>query len=798
MSCFAGTEFASTIVFCSLIPSVRADDGDDLANNLFSDLAPILALFGEQVAKQFLSESMGWADNILFAMAPLGVITGIISAIRVGGPSWLKAIVGRAREGRADVEIELMSSNSPDVGEMWNGQTIVRVLGSPSIFQLVYAPEKIEAAEDPASYIDILNGTNEFFRPAENQSGRHGDSDDSVGTPNPDDDYNQDIELRPLLFDPTHHSRQANNEICPPNISLNARGEAVSDWEKWLWALVGISAQLAVLVYEGLISYHTSWFGFTNRVQISPSQAFQLTTVGTVSLTFGMLICSYVIESASTETDWVRRDIDDSGLKVAWVQKGGTVGDQAFEPYLIFGHEGQRVIRTSQRCDTNTGVKLQYWVLLGTFISVAGFIIQFTGLRGMHWSATIVQLAAMGLMTIVRSIVRRRMSREPTAAKAVEDHELDCMARIIGGCSAWKVVPEQCPPADGETAPEGGDNVAERVLKIRKHLGKLSEWPEDVQDTARILCTAMKKTMNTIYGSNEIILTDDALKEKELSWTLKVLTLDEKLPLATKVNWFSRLIQQPREQPSESESMKNRTCCGDLTFKFTRHLRSETWEPWEITEDTIYEVTVILSLWMLRFREEESYYRNFGPPLREGEGLRRNVEKSVRVLRAWPSHEVDREHFKLWMGARGIVDIRVGDPALILEEESIPPYRLIGNLKAGGDRPENLVVAIIPNTSIQTLFAQQIFSNFFSAVVLRIKIISGSTNSFEHKMPALESSGENRSPDTPEGLRRSFNEDSLEVLEIRNGALNKLVETVCETGLGTKQEVLMSKLTPRS
>lgn len=179
------------------------------------------------------------------------------------------------------------------------------------------------------------------------------------------------------------------------------------------------------------------------------------------------------------------------------------------------------------------------------------------------------------------------MSREPTA---VEDHELDCMARIIGGCGAWKATPEQCPPADGETAPEGGDNVAERVVKIRKHLGKLSA---DVQDTARILCTAMKKTMNTIYESNEIILTDDALKEKELSWTLKVLTLDEELPLATKVNWISRLIQQPREQPSESESTKNRTC---WTFKFTRHLRSETWEPWEITEDTIYEIAVVLSL----------------------------------------------------------------------------------------------------------------------------------------------------------------------------------------------------------
>ena len=30
---------------------------------------------------------MGWADNIILAMAPLGVMTIIVGAIRVGGPS---------------------------------------------------------------------------------------------------------------------------------------------------------------------------------------------------------------------------------------------------------------------------------------------------------------------------------------------------------------------------------------------------------------------------------------------------------------------------------------------------------------------------------------------------------------------------------------------------------------------------------------------------------------------------------------------------------------------------------------
>ena len=136
---------------CAIIFPLQAladDDGDDFSNNLFSDLAPILALFGEQVAKQFMSQSMGWADNIIFAMAPLGIITAIVGAIRVGGPVWLKAIIGRARENRAAAEVELMSSTSPDVCELWNGQTIVRMMGSPPIVQIIYFHDAVDDSNE--------------------------------------------------------------------------------------------------------------------------------------------------------------------------------------------------------------------------------------------------------------------------------------------------------------------------------------------------------------------------------------------------------------------------------------------------------------------------------------------------------------------------------------------------------------------------------------------------------------------------------------------------------------------------
>ncbi|KAF4821134.1 hypothetical protein CGCSCA5_v003568 [Colletotrichum siamense] len=86
---------------------------------------------------QFMSQSLGWADCIALAMAPLGIITIIVSAIRVGGPMWLKAIVGRAKENTSVAEMELMSSTSREVCELYNGESIVRCQGLALVWEYI-------------------------------------------------------------------------------------------------------------------------------------------------------------------------------------------------------------------------------------------------------------------------------------------------------------------------------------------------------------------------------------------------------------------------------------------------------------------------------------------------------------------------------------------------------------------------------------------------------------------------------------------------------------------------------------
>ena len=96
-------------------------------------------------------------------MAPLGIITALVGAIRVGGPSWLKAVIGRARETRASAEVELMSSTSHEVCELWNGEAIVRTMGEPIVQQIVYL-EGRENEDDFGLYTCLIAAEEEKMR----------------------------------------------------------------------------------------------------------------------------------------------------------------------------------------------------------------------------------------------------------------------------------------------------------------------------------------------------------------------------------------------------------------------------------------------------------------------------------------------------------------------------------------------------------------------------------------------------------------------------------------------------------
>lgn len=106
-----------------------------------------------------MSQALGWADNILLAMGPVGIVTTIVSAIRVAGPIALRAVIGRARENQAAVEEEVMSSTSKEVCELWNGQQVVRIAGEAPIAEFIclIPHARTQATADPRPSPGLLS-----------------------------------------------------------------------------------------------------------------------------------------------------------------------------------------------------------------------------------------------------------------------------------------------------------------------------------------------------------------------------------------------------------------------------------------------------------------------------------------------------------------------------------------------------------------------------------------------------------------------------------------------------------------
>ncbi|KAF5868333.1 putative ankyrin repeat protein [Botrytis fragariae] len=288
-----------TILLLSLASRVVAD-GTDVTNNLFSDLGPLLALFGDSFAQQFLRESFTWLDHIIFAMAPLGIITAIIGAIRVGGPPHLRALIGRARENKASAELDFMSSTSHEVSELWNGEGIVRTMGKGKVKQIIFlkgrgVPENCE--------LFTLSDNDDLMR-SKAYMGPFVEKSQSV--------WKAVIQLWKTVKrvevpskDPRNKSKEARSEKGEldraPNISLNTHPKQ-NMFELALAAILGIVLQAGVIIFSGFVAYDNRLGAMVGG---APSAyAFPILASGTIILVLGMGICAVVIGKSTDEVAW--------------------------------------------------------------------------------------------------------------------------------------------------------------------------------------------------------------------------------------------------------------------------------------------------------------------------------------------------------------------------------------------------------------------------------------------------------------------------------------------------------------
>lgn len=380
------------------LPCVDAEEGwwDDFSNNLASDLAPILALFGEQVTKQYLSESINILDYFIFAMAPIGIITTAISAIRVCGSPSLRAFIGRAQEGAGNAEAELCSSTSRDVCELYNNGGIARVFGRPKILEIVYDPKT--AAEDTAG-IHTFRG---FIRGNQKEWKHSSDSEESA------------------------------SETFAPNLSLNIGIKRRPVFFFWAIAVLGICLQASVLALAIAFTYVLK---IKKGEQLADPYACPLVLVGTALLCSGVFFCAFLIGRSTKKHIFTRKSRQISST-IYWVQPGGQVlGDQVFDSFCYSDHD-EPLLRYISSQKVRSGYS-RIAVKVAIAFTILGFILQFIGLRGIHSGVAIAQLGAIIIMSTCRAWLRMQRLKPgdnhlATRPDEVVGHELDWLALHIG------------------------------------------------------------------------------------------------------------------------------------------------------------------------------------------------------------------------------------------------------------------------------------------------------------------------------------------------------------------------------
>ena len=411
----------------------------------------------------------------------------------------------------------------------------------------------------------------------------------------------------------SNEPKEENQKESPsaPNISLNIHGPSHNS-ELYAAALCGILSQFGVLVFCAFSVYQPTFKkGFPKDRKPVPFYAFPLMATGTVVLAIGMVICSYIVEASTEEkvysvpgTGSASSGSRPSDLKVRilWLQKSHVVSDQKFDSHVVFGpkesgpRDGAGILTSrrntstespssSQRSDPLNAKKpwlvwarkiastrTEFFTILGVFFGLSGFVLQFQGLRGMNWSASIAQLVCILFMTIWRAWVRRGLIAIPISEQVLEDHEMDWLALRIaksdqsgGGdfwpsedqlheneCLNWEISiceenlahagfwdydhskVEESPPEskqapqlehppqtrpESESQPGLSTELATSALNLRRRLGQLTNWTGQTSLISVSVASSIEIVMNTIFDKKE--------EDKSFVWTLGV-TVDGK------------------------------------------------------------------------------------------------------------------------------------------------------------------------------------------------------------------------------------------------------------------------------
>ncbi|KAM6479258.1 hypothetical protein HDV62DRAFT_399421 [Trichoderma sp. SZMC 28011] len=727
--------FAACLFGFLTLPVVRADGWDDFSNNLATDLAPFLSLFGEQITKQYLSESIATIDYFIFAMAPMGILTAIVSAIRVCGSPSLRAFIGRAQEGGGVAEAELCSSTSRDVCELYNNGGIARVFGRPKILEVVYDPEH--------NFVDEKAGIYTFQEFIEKNPKKW-------------------TRIQPPESPGTNETMsEAFAQNFSPNLSLNVGIKRKPPAIFWAVAMIGMVLQVGVLVFAALVTYYFRWEKDGSRPE---SYACPLTITGTLLLCSGIFLCAFLVGESTKEQIFRRnqdkRDQHSSRETLYWVQPGGQVlGDQVFDAFCCSDRsEPLKEYITSWKNQSKIS-QIVVWAAVG--ISVVGFVMQFVGLRAIHSAVSVAQLGAIMLMSAARAALRmQRLKPEDNFLAQCPDevvgHELDWLTLRIGGQDIHRRSNASSPAQSldsprllwrfcgtlgitPQTNASEESNVAAKLLACRTRFAQLTQ-PHNTQN---------KGTNSAEYFNVGMVEVREYSRRLAFAIESAVNTIFSKTP---------KIGDKWRDTPSmfwnfacDVASMKPYGASEDRPIPHTIYLeltREEVTTPWKLRNKL--ELEGLLGLWVWSLKSDPIVEVSDSQSLFT---ISRAAE--IPTQRIVSTNKYIETDLKIWLGSDVPViterelrpaSVRGGDPSITkwkvgdAQEEEI---RFFGwHATETSQIPDSTPLTIISaqtDSSLLSLCAQEVFGSFIGSI-LKITDDIGDINIQETPHFRLESS----------------------------------------------------------
>ncbi|KAF3165410.1 hypothetical protein TWF788_000761 [Orbilia oligospora] len=836
----------------SLIHGASAGDDssasgwDDFANNFATDIAPIVVLFGEQVTKQFLSESTSALDHVIFAVAPLGVLTAVVSVIRVCGSSSLKAFIGRAQEAHGISEAELCSSTSRDVCELWSNGGISRIFGRPEILEFIFSGRKdfyIKFPKsEPGSSAAVQDGEQDCDKIQHPSCGIHkpkaffchGEFEDDGASLKPGSNWKEvkntfSPSSRPSTTSTIEPDQKgAEHPFAPhPNLSLNVGIRPPPRWVQWAVAIFGALLQLSFFGYATWASYYASDIWEDGK----PPQkwAFPLAVTGTSLLVIGMGLCATLIDRRTHERRFEKIRSAGRSEKIPpqtpkttmfWLQPGNqSVGDQVFNSFAHWEKKDEYV--TSWRVDGFNPFTTIFAIVPAITFSTLGFILQFIGLRGLHGSVALYQLAATLIMAFIRAALRsKRIDEGKNRLKdrrEVEGHELDWIALQIesaaqendrntptGGasspslqpnatdtnrCCIWYIVdtkPTQYPQASGITSsgfteveilPPGLKDWQNMIGfcpkpgsdKYACARGAI-EWIESHEKDKTDSESPNKAARILHYRRRLARLTDSITPEQERPWDGQVRTIAGKLKRAieaTARHIFSSEMSISDEWKNAGALVWSSTCrlnapgepaAGCFPIHFLLYRENGQWT---ISQ---HQLEAVLGLWQWSLKTQT--------------GSRKFFDKKVLAITEESKKDSLKSMIRLWISQDLIIDDAKFSYPLDPKFE-LQSVLSVAALTSSQPGPKNQAMLSIPSTaSPLELIARDIFTMFISRISEVIEPLKGveprirkSQGTFDLSMPS-------------EKPFLGLSEPNIEIL----------VERYIASGLGTREDALVSMI----